>query len=52
MRDIIYVIKFCGNLITSTYLTFGQWRFSILHIFVCFAAIVIISSFVKRIFSA
>lgn len=51
MNDIIYVIKYCGNLITNTYLTFGQWHFSILHIFISLAAIAIVSAFLNRFFT-
>ena len=51
MNDITYVIRYCGNLISNTYLSFGQFHFSILEIMICFAAVAIIGSFIHKIFS-
>lgn len=51
MNELIAVIKFCGDLITNTYLTFGQYHFSILEIFVSLAAIVIVGYGINKIFS-
>lgn len=51
MNDITYVIRYCSNLITNTYLSFGQFHFSILQIMISLAAVGIIGTFIHKIFS-
>lgn len=51
MNDILKIIRFCANLVTNTYLNFGNFRFSLLSIMVSLAAISLVSWFLHKMFA-